>query len=127
MKKYLFLIIAFISFKAFAQNNRAPGFIDSSFGINGISWTSIQGGYLLCKAAAQQKDGKMICAGEGAASDSVGGFMATRYTQAGVLDSTFGIKGISFTDDFNNVVIGACQAMAFMPDVKILLSVYVYK
>ena len=55
----------------------------------------MQNGSLDCRDAAVQKDGKVICGGSGG-HDTIGGFVALRYTSNGLLDSSFGSDGISY-------------------------------
>ena len=70
----------------------ADGKIDSTFGRNGKVLTSIIarfGSVVEAVASVIQKDGKIICVGDGS------GYVAmVRYNQDGTIDSTFGNNGI---------------------------------
>ena len=74
------------------------GTLDNTFGINGISTTTI-GNLTLDEATsgAIQRDGKIVVAGYSTSTPSTGGnyvFAVVRYNQNGALDNTFGTNGI---------------------------------
>lgn len=68
------------------------GTLDSSFGTNGIV-QSLIGQNATAYSVALQSDGKIVIAGTASSGNTVTGFI-TRYTTAGVLDSSFGTNGV---------------------------------
>jgi uncharacterized delta-60 repeat protein len=69
------------------------GKLDTSFGTNGVTTTSVTGFHDIINSLAIQKDGRIVVAGS--AGNSAGGssFIIARYTAAGKVDSTFGTAG----------------------------------
>src|SRR5438552_15951560 len=72
-----------------------PGDLDPMFGVDGIVTTdfspfSIDGG----RAIALESDGRIVVAGQGGPSGSVGGFGLARYLADGALDRAFGGGGV---------------------------------
>lgn len=93
------------------------GHLDSSFGINGSVFTYLEGrseGHAL----ALQNDGRIILGGS-----SQWYINLARYTNQGVLDTTFGTGGTVITD-----VIGyyseTCESIVIQSDGKILIAGY---
>ena len=72
------------------------GELDTSFGTNGRVITSIGSGFDFGHALALQSDGKLIVAGS-SGSGSNTDFALARYTEAGLLDPSFGIGGMVIT------------------------------
>jgi uncharacterized delta-60 repeat protein len=87
--------------------------LDGSFGVGGIAplnWN--QGGSNFCHAIAQQRDGRLIVAGEALRSDDGIRAMVTRLQADGSPDAAFGKKAFSVVssashmlNDFENVLI----------------------
>jgi uncharacterized delta-60 repeat protein len=102
--KYDYTVIRYLS----------NGKIDSSFGINGITKTSVA--YDYCNAGALQSDGKILAGGY-----SGDEFLIVRYNNNGTIDATFGNDGIVLTK-FNLTGEVSCKAMALQPDGKIILG-----
>ncbi len=75
----------------------ANGQIDSTFGNNGITTTSIlTSNYSYEKSMVQQADGKIILVGY--SENNFDGLVLARYNYEGYLDSSFGINGILITN-----------------------------
>lgn len=68
------------------------GYLDSTFGVNGLAITNINGS-AFAHDMAIQSDGKIILAGRSV----LGGAIMTRYHPNGMLDNAFGNNGIVFT------------------------------
>lgn len=97
----------------------SSGELDNSFGNNGIVTTDVRGSLDIGSVSLIQPDGKIIVAGEsylGHYSD----FALLRYTQHGVLDTTFDEDGI-VTTDFANYNDWA-YSMAMQKDGKLVLA-----
>lgn len=95
--------------------HNANGTLDTSFGVNGRTTTSITAGFDVINALAFQSDGKIIAVGQSNGTD----FAVARYSANGILDTTFGIGGY-FTVDFGFGADNA-QALAILPDDRILV------
>ena len=105
---FIFLFVFFV-LTANSQLQKNSDSIDSSFGQNGKTITALKSGNLDCQDAAKQKNGSIICVGSGG-HDSIGGFAILRYSINGILDSSFGIDGISFINfgTSNEIAYAAC-------------------
>ena len=95
------------------------GILDSTFGINGVVVTDINGFDNFVTSSAFQNDGKILVTGiinNGPVKD----FIVARYNINGFLDSTFGVNGIVTTDvnGFNDV----STAISTQSNGKILVS-----
>ena len=88
MSRLLFCALILIAAST-TMIGQTAGTIDSTFGINGIASSSFSNG-LAYGGGVRQPDGKLIVTGY-----SDGGFAAARFTENGVLDSTFGTNGKS--------------------------------
>jgi uncharacterized delta-60 repeat protein len=98
------------------------GNLDSSFGSNGRTITDL-GGDDQSGCIALQKDGKIVIGGYQAPIDNSGRnelFALARYTTDGVLDESFGNKGIVLQDftDYYDIV----NALAIQGDGKIIAA-----
>ena len=72
----------------------STGQLDSPFGTNGITLTSISGSYFSgISALALQTNGSIIAAGLNQLGNS-STFLLARYTSSGILDTTFNTTGI---------------------------------
>jgi uncharacterized delta-60 repeat protein len=82
------------------------GSVDTSFGTNGFSQSNILGyNNSLINSLYVQSDGKIIAVGSAINSSSKYQYAIARYSNAGVLDSTFGTSGsqtLSFSNSANN-------------------------
>lgn len=75
------------------------GLLDTSFGNQGIAYTSFSGNGAITEALKIQTNGKIIVGGQVLDSPPDGSsFVLVRYNQDGTLDTTFGIGGIVTTD-----------------------------
>ncbi|HEX4792574.1 MAG TPA: M36 family metallopeptidase [Humisphaera sp.] len=98
-----------------------PGALDTSFGKFGVATTAAAGNDQII-AQAIQPDGKILVAGLGVnPANSATMIKLARFTRAGVLDNTFGTKGIAYislatTGSF------AFNTIAIQPDGRILLG-----
>jgi uncharacterized delta-60 repeat protein len=68
----------------------ADGTPDDTFGTNGIVRTPIGTGTDIANALLVQPDGRIVVAGSSVAADGRADFAVARYSEAGVLDTTFG-------------------------------------
>lgn len=102
----------------------ADGGMDGSFGTGGFTNTSVNGIYEGYNAVALQADGKIVTAGESYTlpdfTDRLG--VVSRYTTAGVLDSTFGTGGIVVIDFHVGIGIAGFEWIGVQPDNKIVVS-----
>jgi uncharacterized delta-60 repeat protein len=85
MKQLIILTALFLFTVNQAQSQHRAGTLDSSFGNNGISILNSIGVYSDCNDASLQSDGKIIC---------VGSRQVMRFAVNGLIDTTFGSKGI---------------------------------
>lgn len=97
----------------------ANGTLDTTFGTNGITITSIETEDAYIRSIALQADGKILAAGTvyGPSRD----FVAARYTASGVLDASFGVEGVVITD-FGGDETG--RAVALQSDGKFIVGGY---
>lgn len=106
LKSILFFCFSYVTMQA-----QQAGDLDSTFGINGKIMTSINGVDDRVFAIDVQPDGKIIVGG----STKVGteyDFVLARYLIEGILDTTFGMGGVSITS------VGDSDAV--IKDIKIL-------
>lgn len=80
----------------FVTRLNSTGAVDVAFGTSGITTTPIGDG-AQASAIGLQSSGKIILAGLAVVSDHVV-FAAARYTSLGVLDTTFGTAGTTYTN-----------------------------
>jgi uncharacterized delta-60 repeat protein len=101
----------------------APGDLDTTFGVGGISLTTFGTGTDKAVAMAIQPDGKYVVAGT--REVVVGGSGTTvfltlaRFTTDGALDATFGTGGKVQSDVFNNA---ACSDVVVLTDGRIAVT-----
>ena len=106
---------------------KTDGTIDSTFGTNGATVTSVLGYYDDPNSVLLQSDGKIVVAGTtnvahgGITADNA--FMALRFDTAGILDPTFGTSGITVANF--NVMNDFCGNAVLQPDDKLVLGGYV--
>lgn len=99
------------------------GLTDNSFGINGIVKTRISNGNDMAKSIAIQKNNKIVIAGSTRVSSTAkDDLLAIRYTETGMVDSSFAVNGIYIKDinggnDVANTVVS-------LPGNKIVLGGY---
>ncbi|MEZ5047521.1 MAG: T9SS type A sorting domain-containing protein [Chitinophagaceae bacterium] len=115
------LILFFLLFISIVSAYAQAGFLDTSFGINGIVRHDVNGGNDYALSTAIQSDGKILMAGF-AHIDSIteNDFVVVRFLENGKLDSSFGIYGIC-TTDFGNADDEA-WSMCLQNDGKIILA-----
>lgn len=114
LKSILFFCFSYVTMQA-----QQAGDLDSTFGINGKIMTSINGVDDRVFAIDVQPDGKIIVGG----STKVGteyDFVLARYLIEGILDTTFGMGGVSITSvgDSNAVI----KDIKILDDGKILAT-----
>ncbi len=101
----------------------SSGKVDSTFGINGKTFTDL-GNNELAADMLIQPDGKILLIGNTtAANNSNGKWMVSRYSASGFPDSTFGTNG-SVTLDFNPAMVERANAGALQADGKLLVIGY---
>jgi uncharacterized delta-60 repeat protein len=94
------------------------GTIDSSFGTNGVvTFDGNSGGFGIFSSVELMPDGNIIAAGVSYVSDD---FLIMRFSQDGIVDSTFGTNG-TVTIDFNNES-NSCQSINRQADGKLIVS-----
>lgn len=98
------------------------GSVDTTFGVNGVIHTFIQGN-AVANSGAIQPDGKIILAGY-TLEEYEEDFAVVRYHQDGMVDTTFGINGIVQTDISDNDLSDAAQSIIIEGDGKISLVGY---
>ncbi|MBS1744964.1 MAG: T9SS type A sorting domain-containing protein [Bacteroidetes bacterium] len=120
--KTFFTLLSFLFFSViYAQTQNKAGTLDSSFGTVGKVLTSSPTGYLVCEAAASQSDGSIITAGGVSfVNSNSDDFFAIKYSSNGVLDSSFGKKGLAVIKG-----LGEAQTAKIQPDDKIIIAGYV--
>ncbi|MEO7210009.1 MAG: T9SS type A sorting domain-containing protein [Chitinophagaceae bacterium] len=128
MKKlFKFFIIFVITNTIFIKSlNAQPGFLDPTFGNNGlVSSNDIAG----CHAVAIQNDGKILTAGE------YSGFVVERYNQDGTRDVNFGNNGRAFikfhgnsdaatgiaVDQNQNIIVSGFEVINSITNIKIIV------
>ncbi len=118
--KYVFFLFILLSFPGIVDAQ--PGTLDKTFGVNGKVLTSSATGYFDCKAAASQSDGSIITIGEVNFLDSnTNDFFAIKYSPDGIMDSSFGNKGIAIVKGS-----GFGQAVAVQGENKIIIAGYFF-
>jgi len=87
-------------------NHPAPGSLDTTFGKAGVATLTIANSGTAPVAAFEQSNGDLVVVGAVATSTPTLGESAliARFTSAGVLDTTFGTKGITTTSIANLLV-----------------------
>src|ERR1039458_10293208 len=111
MTRLIFCAFCLIFVSAIAVGQTA-GTIDSTFGVNGIVSASFSNG-LAYGGGVRQPDGKLIVTGY-----TNGAFAAARFTESGVLDSTFGTNGKSIVAIGVNDIPYGCT---LQPDGKLII------
>lgn len=99
----------------------AQGNADDAFGNNGAAVTTFGAGSLdYCTAAVAQPDGMIVCGGY---TNSTGNnnYALTRFTAAGLLDTTFGIAGRVITP-IGTANSDRAYALALQPDGKLVAA-----
>ncbi len=76
------------------------GYLDTTFGTNGLVTTNFSGGFDQVSQVAVQADGKIVAVGTSSADVISGGrdFLIARYNADGTLDSSFGDQGKTYVD-----------------------------
>ncbi len=125
--KIIYTLIALCSYCLL--NAQKAGTLDSSFGINGKVITGFSTDNLQSLASAKQSDDKIIVVGFGyiIRTDTLGGFLAMRYTKDGIVDSSFGNDGITIVNVGVNYLAETAQAVAIQNDGKIVMTGYAAK
>ncbi len=101
----------------------SSGKVDSTFGINGKTFTDL-GNNELAMDMLIQTDGKILLVGyTTTANNSNGKWMVSRYSSSGFPDSSFGTNG-SVTLDFNPAMVERANAGALQADGKLLVIGY---
>lgn len=95
------------------------GTLDSTFGTAGMTITDIGGANDKANAIILQNDGKILVAGSTFVS-SYNNFSVLRYTDNGILDTTFGTGGISISDIGNSD--NGIMDIALQTDNKIVVA-----
>ncbi|MFN8287394.1 MAG: T9SS type A sorting domain-containing protein [Chitinophagales bacterium] len=99
------------------------GKVDSTFGVNGKTFTDL-GNNELAMDMLLQPDGKILLIGNTTtANNSNGKWMVSRYSSSGFPDSSFGTNG-SVTLDFNPAMVERANAGALQADGKLLVIGY---
>ena len=96
------------------------GYADSSFGTNACTVTEYEGGNSYCNSIAIQPNGKIVAGGY-FSSNQTGVLTITRYSQDGLIDSSFGVSGIQNTSFYGDDV---GTSIVTQKDGKIVLSGY---
>ena len=118
MKELLQLCIFFVVLNLSAQE---AGALDTSFGDQGKVITSVNNGTDKGYSIALQSDGKILIAGQTYSNNTGNDFVLLRYTENGVLDSSFGSNGYITTD----IQLGSddiAYSMVLQDDGKIILG-----
>jgi len=115
-RKHIAAFILVMLFHAIAWS--ASGDLDTSFGVNGIVISDLQGNSATdnAEAVAVQPDGKILVAG----TNGTDKFALVRYLTTGGLDTGFGNSGVVITSLPG--IGGMAHDMVLQPDGKILLS-----
>ncbi len=96
------------------------GTVDNSFGVNGMVRMSFGTNNDYLTSVKIQPDGKIVAAGYTFQSGSNYDYFITRYTSAGIVDSSFGINGyvlIDFSQQYD-----VFPVIALQPDGKIIIA-----
>ncbi len=91
------------------------GTLDTAFGTNGITQTSVGTGLYYVREVLVQTDGKLLAAGSADFGGNVD-FFVLRLNADGILDNNFGASGIVYTDVDN--LLNAVGGMVLQPDGK---------
>ncbi|HEV7731334.1 MAG TPA: hypothetical protein VGR62_04190 [Candidatus Binatia bacterium] len=94
------------------------GTLDPTFGSGGSTLTVIPGGPSHIQALALQPDGRIVAGGFQEIRASTYAFTIARYTEAGVLDPTFGDGGVVVTPAF----LGGIRDLVVQPDGRIVAA-----
>ncbi len=113
-------ITSFILLSCLAVNAQKAGLLDLSFGKNGKVLTDSLGLYPASTCTAAMKDGSIVVGGIIASDSAYGGFFACKYSYDGILDTSFGHKGIAV---IRNLCYDA-EAIAVQSDDKIIICGY---
>jgi uncharacterized delta-60 repeat protein len=97
---------------------RADGTLDASFGSGGIAVTVASQGFDAAYALTLQPDGGLIAAREAAGFGA--GFVLTRYTANGRLDTSFGTGGVELGPP------GSARALALQGDGSVVAAGYTF-
>ncbi len=123
MKNFISLLV-FVWLMAVSKNATAQaGTLDTTFSNDGIVTTDYGSLNDFATGIAVQTDGKIVIVGQEQISGSNHQFMVGRYLVNGIIDSTFGTNGQTFTN-FGNSFDGA-TAVAIQSDGKIVAAGYV--
>jgi uncharacterized delta-60 repeat protein len=87
------LLILLVLVNCIYISKAQPGTLDPHFGNQGKVITYFDGLFVDIRASALQSNGKIICVGGYTSLEPSGGFIVIRYTQDGILDSSFGDNG----------------------------------
>lgn len=99
---------------------KADGSRDDSFGVAGVTrLMAAEGKYFMAKKILLQPDNKIILGGVCGAKNGGQDFIVARFLSTGVIDSTFGVDGVSVTDVTYN---DRADEMLLMSDGKIVIS-----
>lgn len=97
------------------------GFLDNTFGANGIVTTSINLNHYVGSTIALQPDNKILVGGISFSSGYH--FCVARYNQNGTLDTTFGVNGIqNIPVPSSGGAIANANKLVIQPDGKIVLA-----
>jgi uncharacterized delta-60 repeat protein len=98
------------------------GTLDSRFGRSGVVATTLPGGDALGEGIARQRDGRLVVVGQADQPDGKTSiFGVVRYTANGVLDSTFGARGV-VTTGFGKRNLASANAVAIQRNGRILAA-----
>ncbi len=103
----------------------SDGSLDTSFGENGIAWTSTSIYSETATAVKVQNDNKILVAGYGVGNTSISvDFIVTRYNSDGSLDNTFGNSGVVITafEESNGARQDRPSDLLIQPDGRILVA-----
>jgi len=109
-----------VRFKFALIRYTTSGSIDSTFGTNGLAIAAIDSFNDMANALAIQPGGQIIVAGFSSDSLDIDHFALVRFTQSGVLDTTFGTQGIT-RSNFGNVY-AICNSIAIQPNGRIIAA-----
>ncbi len=98
----------------------ANGALDTTFGDNGVVYTNFGGSFDVARTLAIAEDGAIVAAGHWVTPSFSGDFALARYTQAGVLDESFGTGG-KVTTDFDGAS-EAANAVVIQDDGRIVAA-----
>lgn len=101
----------------------STGLLDTTFNSTGYNIVQIQNGSS-AYGVGLQSDGKIVAAGY-SIDDVPTQFAIARYTNAGILDATYGIGGIVTTTINGNQSVAQANAVAIQPDDKTVAAGFV--